>query len=500
MAGLTIEIDEATGAVTVAPLRPVVREHKGKSLVEFPPKYVVIDIETTGLDPRFDEIIEVAGIKYDNRLEVGRFQSFVKPQQKISSFITELTGITNEMVAHAPRIKTVLPDFLSFLDDSIIVGHNVHFDINFIYDNAEYLGLSSFTNDFVDTMRISRRLYKDLENHKLSTLVSFLQVGSSVEHRALADCIATYECFVKMQAYADQIGGIPPTATEVFNKLSKTIKPETADFDPDSPIFGMSFAFTGKLERMTRREAMQAVANAGGICCDGVIATTNYLVLGNNDYCKAIKGDKSAKQKKAEKMQKSGMDIVTISEDVFYDMLNSHNVDDQIAFSGYEEPEHPERAFLDRISPDLQVVIKNMGGDSQLMKISDTSSYTAVMFGNLTAFRLRIRGKQHYISIPLTLADLIPNDAPTQNASTGEKYCRILITDEHPLDSYISFLLNVVGETVNRYPKEWDCCSRYLECSNALSCTHPDKTFALGCGYRKILSSGRVYFGKNRNI
>lgn len=72
---------------------------------------------------------------------------------------------------------------------------------------------------------------------------------------------------------------------------------------------------------MTRKEAMQAVVNAGGICSDGVISSTNYLVLGNNDYCKSIKDGKSSKQKKAEKMQLAGSDIRTITEDIFYDML-----------------------------------------------------------------------------------------------------------------------------------------------------------------------------------
>ena len=175
-------------------------------------------------------------------------------------------------------------------------------------------------------------------------------------------------------------------------------------------------------------------------------------------------------------------------------------MDNQIAFTGFEALEHHEMKFLSRITPDLRATIEDMGGDSQMMKVSATSSYTAVMIGNLTAFRLKIRGKQNYISVPLTLADLIPDGAPTKNASSGEKYCRVLITDENPLDSYMCFLLNVVGETINRYPKEWDCCSRYLECSDAMACTHPDKAFALGCGYRKVLSSGRIYFGKNRNI
>lgn len=295
------------------------REHKGTSLLEFPESYVVIDIETTGLDPRFDEIIELAGIKIANGIEIDRFQALVNAE--IDDFITELTGITSEMLEDAPEIEEVLPRFLTFVGNSSLVGHNVNFDINFIYDNAEYLGLPSFSNDFVDTLRISRRLYKDLENHKLSTLAEHLCVKDTVEHRALSDCICTQQCFAKMKDYAEQIGGIPQSLS--FNTLAKHISAETTDFNEDSPIFGMAFAFTGRLDRMTRKEAMQAVANAGGICCDGVNATTNYLVLGINDYCKAAKGTKSSKQKKAEKMQRSGAAIAIISEDVFYDMLEA---------------------------------------------------------------------------------------------------------------------------------------------------------------------------------
>ena len=206
---------------------------------------------------------------------------------------------------------------------SIIIGHNVNFDINFIYDFSAHQSLSPFTNDFVDTMRLSRHLYKDMPNHKLQSLVSYLGVSDNVEHRALADCISTNQCYLRMKQYVQESGVSLSVARKhySYNSISKTIKAETDEFDPDSPIFGRSFAFTGKLERMTRKEAMQAVANAGGICCDGVITSTNYLVLGNNDYCSSIKGGKSSKQKKAEKMQLAGADIITISEDVFYDML-----------------------------------------------------------------------------------------------------------------------------------------------------------------------------------
>lgn len=181
-------------------------------------------------------------------------------------------------------------------------------------------------------------------------------------------------------------------------------------------------------------------------------------------------------------------------------------MDNQIILTDFEPPYH-EKEFLSTIESDLRTATESMGGDSNLLTITATKStkfstggYTVVKFGNLTAFRLKIRGKQHYISIPMSLADLIPEGVPYRKPAKNEKYYRVLITDEYPLDGYIPFLVNVVSETVNRYPKEWDCCSRYLACSDAKTCVHPDKAFALGCGYRKTLSSGRIFYGKNRNI
>ena len=182
-------------------------------------------------------------------------------------------------------------------------------------------------------------------------------------------------------------------------------------------------------------------------------------------------------------------------------------MDSQITLTGFESPEHHEKEFLSTIESGLRAAVKSMGGDSSLLSITATKptkfsagGYTVVKFGNLTAFRIRIRGKEHYISIPTSLADLIPTDAPCKKPTKNEKYYRVLITDEYPFESYTPFLVNVVSETVNRYPKEWDCCSRYLECSDAKTCVHPDKAFALGCGYLKILSSGRIFYVKNRNI
>ena len=110
------------------------REKKGRSLIEDPKDFVIIDIETTGLMPDWDNIIEIGSIKYKNNIEVERFSTLIKPPayddgSYIDDYIVELTGITNEMLSTAPSVEEVLADFDSFIGNSVLIGHNVNFDI-----------------------------------------------------------------------------------------------------------------------------------------------------------------------------------------------------------------------------------------------------------------------------------------------------------------------------------------------------------------------------------
>ena len=139
-------------------INSAVRDHKGHSLLTFPSRYVVLDLETTGLDPQYDDIIEVAAIRIVDGAAEGSFSSLVNPGYPIDEFITDLTGITDDMLSSAPSLDFVLPALLSFVGADIVVGHNVNFDINFIYDSCSARSLAPFSNDFVDTMRISRSL------------------------------------------------------------------------------------------------------------------------------------------------------------------------------------------------------------------------------------------------------------------------------------------------------------------------------------------------------
>ena len=106
------------------------------------------------------------------------------------------------MLGPAPELADALADFCDFIrTDDVIVGHNVNFDINFLYDRLESELGYAFSNDFVDTMRMSRKLFPDMKNHKLSTLISEFKISDNVEHRALSDCTNTAECYNYMRRY-----------------------------------------------------------------------------------------------------------------------------------------------------------------------------------------------------------------------------------------------------------------------------------------------------------
>ena len=298
------------------------RSEKGRSLLESLSNYVVVDLETTGFDASYDNIIEIAAIRVENGLIVDDFQSLVHCHY-VDDFITELTGITEVMLSTAPPLSEVLPLFIDFVGDSVVVAHNANFDINFIYDNCiNVLGVA-FGNDFIDTMRASRRLFKEHSSHTLESIVERFGINGNIEHRAMSDALKTYECYEFMRKYAaDNNIDFASLYPQRNDTRATDISTSNTEFNENSPIFGKMFVFTGILEKMTRKEAMQIVVDVGGKCADNINKKTNYLVLGNNDYCSSIKDGKSNKQKKAESYQLLGLDIQVISENVFYDMIS----------------------------------------------------------------------------------------------------------------------------------------------------------------------------------
>ena len=148
--------------------------------------YIVLDIETTGLSPERDFIIEFGAIKVENGEETASFQTFIDPGCPIPRRITEITGITDADLAGAPSLLPAIHMISDFIGDVPIVAHNASFDLGFLRQAYAAAGLP-VRFDVIDTLRLARKAFPDAPNHKLATLIDFLHLGGSQAHRALSD-------------------------------------------------------------------------------------------------------------------------------------------------------------------------------------------------------------------------------------------------------------------------------------------------------------------------
>ena len=157
--------------------------------------YTVVDIETTGLAKDYHKITEIAAIKVkDNRI-IGKFEELVNPKTKIPYFITNLTGITNDMVENKPDIKVILPRFLDFLDKDVMIAHNATFDHGFLSANARTHLKKELLNDKLCTRKLAFRLLNDLPSRRLECLCNHFNIENNQAHRAMSDVKATYQIF-----------------------------------------------------------------------------------------------------------------------------------------------------------------------------------------------------------------------------------------------------------------------------------------------------------------
>lgn len=282
--------------------------------------YCVIDTETTGLSSYYDEIIEIGILKIVDNKIVDRYSQLIKPTYEIDSFVTYLTGITNEMVEGMPSIMDVKNEVLNFIGNDVIIGHNTSFDIRFLNEGFEI----ELDNKYMDTMQFARKLYPELNHHRLSDLTSFLNLHNN-EHRALSDCISTKQLYDSMKLLMKEKNLAIEDLWYQRNSRKgidiKEIKAENVEIDEDNFFYNRHVVFTGKLDRMLRKEAMQIIVNLGGVLDNNVTKKTNYLILGDNDYNAILRGNKSSKHLKAEKYKKEGQDIEVIDELTFYDLI-----------------------------------------------------------------------------------------------------------------------------------------------------------------------------------
>lgn len=156
--------------------------------------YVAFDLETTGLNVETDHIIEIGALKVKDGKVCERFIEFVKPPTSISTMITNITGITNEMVADARDTQDIIRDFVAFCGDCVLLGHNIMFDYKFMKKYASEYG-HAFEKSGIDTLKIARKMLCNLESKSLGTLCEHYGIVNQAAHRAYHDALATAKIY-----------------------------------------------------------------------------------------------------------------------------------------------------------------------------------------------------------------------------------------------------------------------------------------------------------------
>ena len=263
---------------------PSIHEMKGKLY-----NYIVLDIETTGLSKKKDEITQISAIKFKDDKEVERLDQLLNPQKKIPEDIQYLTHITNEMVKDKPIFKEFNDELSKFIGQSPIVGHNVKFDIGFLIQNK--INLEDIF--YQDTLPISQIKLPYLDNHKLTTLKKYFGVNN-VSHNALNDCETTAIVYQHLRD------------NQLERNISDVKTKQYHEFD------GLRFCITGQFMEMTRDEIKELINIHGGRVTSSVSGLTDYLIKGKQITKNLTDGIHSISELKAMNLSDNGGKIKII--------------------------------------------------------------------------------------------------------------------------------------------------------------------------------------------
>jgi DNA polymerase III epsilon subunit family exonuclease len=171
--------------------------------------FTAIDFETTGLYSATDKIVEFGAVSFMDGKVISTFDALVDPGVPVTAETLSITGITNEMLSGKPTIDIVLPDFIEFIGDSIIVAHNAAFDIGFLRAALQLTGMEDVKNPIVDTQQLAQKAFPGQRSYALQNLVTFLKIPPNQAHRALDDSIMCMKLFDACTREMSFMGDLP---------------------------------------------------------------------------------------------------------------------------------------------------------------------------------------------------------------------------------------------------------------------------------------------------
>jgi DNA polymerase III subunit epsilon len=259
---------------------------KGQERPGFITNYTLLDIETTGLNPYRDHVTELGAIKVRDNEIVDQFsQLVVYPRSNhVPAFITKLNGITEEqLLEQGMPIKEAMTLFRQFIGRDIIIGYNVNFDLNFLYDLTKKFKLPILNNDYVDVLRLAR-VYYPYKHNRLLDCMQRAGIAETEEHHGLADSIATKKVYDDFRNhFTNDLLQKAQIRIKNIDLLDRPLQSWERGFR--NPISNKKIVLTGRLN-INQSEAALMINNLGGQFQDLVQSDTDYLVMGDHDFFK----------------------------------------------------------------------------------------------------------------------------------------------------------------------------------------------------------------------
>lgn len=306
--------------------------------------FIAIDFEVANMWNRASAC-SIGIAEYKDGSLINEFYSLINPNDHFDSYCIEIHGITPEMVLDQPNFQELWNDIQHFFSDRTVIAHNASFDMSILRHCLNRYNITFPNCDYACTYLLAKRIYSGLPSYRLDYITDHLKLTTFNHHQALDDAKASanillnfidikqeYDLKNLAKTHEYRLGKIisdsntyrPFSSTRKSKKSTlnaNDIKASTTNFDINHPFYEKEFAFTGTLNSMTRRNAMQKVVDIGGLCGNGVTMKTNFLVVGVQDYAKLKDGKKSSKMKKAEELANKGIEIEIITEDDFLKSL-----------------------------------------------------------------------------------------------------------------------------------------------------------------------------------
>ena len=291
---------------------------KGQEWPDFISDYTMLDIETTGLNPYRDHVTELGAVKVRANQVVDEFsQLVVYPRSNhVPHFITKLNGITEEMLLNEGKpIKEAMTAFRTFIGSDIIIGYNVNFDLNFLYDLTQKFHLPKLSNDYVDVLRLAR-VYYPQQHNRLLDCIQRAGIAQVEQHHGLADSLDTKKVYDDFREHFT-----PELLQEAQGKLKNIDllqdELEVWELGFRNPVNNKNIAFAPEIE-MNSAEAAQMVNNMNGVAQTGVKADTDYLIMSDDGFF----SKNNPETLKAKEYNHAGSKIKRLSESYFLNMLD----------------------------------------------------------------------------------------------------------------------------------------------------------------------------------